>query len=79
MQVREGIMEWTRVVHGGGGQDGKTMAGADKEGTWMQVMQAVTTGSDVEVSRFQARENKGLTKTLRIGALWPTLSSRSRE
>ena len=59
VQVREGIMEWMRVVHGGGGQDGKTMAGADKEGTWMQVMQAVTTGSDVEVRRFQREHKRG--------------------
>ena len=58
VQVRDGIMEWMRRRHGGGGQDEGTTAGAGRDDSWTEVMREVAKGSDTALREAKAEEKE---------------------
>ena len=58
IQVREGIMEWIRATHGGGGQDEGTTAGMGREAAWTEMMRAVAKGSDMALREAKKEEQE---------------------
>ena len=58
VQVRDGIMEWMRRRHGGGGQDEGTTAGVGRDDSWTEVMREVAKGSDTALREAKAEEKE---------------------